>query len=240
MLYPVWNIAGVVSRVMLPALAEIADDLPRFRGAYLRAVSAIATVTFPVMLGLLVTAPEVIVVVYGPRWAPAVPILQVLCGVGMLQSVGTTVGWIYLARARTDLMLWWGMGAAVIICSSFVVGVHWGVMGVTVAYAVTTALLLVPSLAIPYRLVQLPLADLVRSVRGTLAGSVVMASVVALVRAAMMRGEASEVFTLMASVASGVTIYLAWLWLTDSCAIGEARMAWARIVDLRGGGAPQG
>src|SRR5207249_11147571 len=36
----VQNVAGVVGRVIFPALAEIGDDLARFRAAYLRTVSA--------------------------------------------------------------------------------------------------------------------------------------------------------------------------------------------------------
>lgn len=240
MLYPVQNIAGGVGRVMFPALAEIGGDLPRFRAAYLRAVSAIATVTFPAMLGLLVTAPEVIGILYGPRWMPTVTILQVLCVVGMLQSISTTVGWIYLARARTDLMLWWGTGAAVVICSSFFVGVRWGVMGVTVAYALAYALLLVPSLLIPYRLIQLPLSDLLRSVGGTLAGAVVMACLVALVREVLVRSQVGQTLTLAASVASGVAIYSAWLWLIDSRAIAEVRLAWAHVAEARGAATSEG
>jgi len=240
MLYPVQNIAGVVGRVMFPALAEIGDDLPRLRAAYLRAVSAIATVTFPAMLGLLVTAPEVIGVLYGPHWLPTVTILQILCVVGMFQSTGTTVGWIYLARARTDLMLWWGTGAAVVICSSFLVGVRWGVMGVTLAYALAYALLLVPSLVIPYRLIQLPLSELVRSIRGALAGAVVMACLVGLVREALVRNQVGQVLTFGASVTSGVVIYSAWLWLIDSRAIAEARLAWTRVAEARGAAASEG
>ena len=233
MLYPVQNVAGVVGRVIFPALAEIGDDLARFRAAYLRTVSAIAAVTFPAMLGLLVTAPEVISVLYGRHWMPAVPILQVLCVIGMLHSVATTVGWIYLARARTDLMLWWGTGASVVICSGFLVGVQWGVMGVTVAYAISSALLLLPGLAIAYRLIQLPLSDLLRSVRGTLVGALVMSGVVALARDALIKGEVGQTLTLAGSVATGIVTYLTWLWLTDSRAIEEVRLAWAQFAQVR-------
>jgi len=233
MLYPVQNVAGVVGRVIFPALAEIGDDLARFRAAYLRTVSAIAAVTFPAMLGLLVTAPEVISVLYGRHWMPAVPIHQVLCVIGMLHSVATTVGWIYLARERTDLMLWWGTGASVVICSGFLVGVQWGVMGVTVAYAISSALLLLPGLAIAYRLIQLPLSDLLRSVRGTLVGALVMSGVVALARDALIKGEVGQTLTLAGSVATGIVTYLTWLWLTDSRAIEEVRLAWAQFAQVR-------
>jgi O-antigen/teichoic acid export membrane protein/glycosyltransferase involved in cell wall biosynthesis len=224
MLYPVQNIGGVVSAVMFPALAEIGDDLVRFRAAYLRAVSAIATVTFPIMLGLLVTAPEAIEVVYGRQWAPAVSILQVLCLVGALQAVAATAGNIFMARARTGLMFACGVGAAAVIYPSFFIGLHWGVMGVAVAYAIANVVLLVPELAIPYRLIGLRLSDLVRAIRGIFLGSVLMAGVVALIRHALLAGRFEPHTVLGLSIATGILTYGAWLWVTDAEAIREMRL----------------
>jgi PST family polysaccharide transporter len=237
MLYPTQTIAGhVVGRVVFPALAAIGDDLPRFRAAYLRAVSAIATVTFPAMLGLLVTAAEVIPLLYGPQWVAAVPLLQVLCIVGLIQSIQTTTGWIYLARARTGLFFIWGVAEAVVIYSSFLVGIQWGVMGVAVAYAAANGLLLVPNLAVPFRLIHLPIRDLLRSVIGVLVGSGIMAAIVAAVRAVMLAREAGPGLVLAASVTSGILIYLAWLWLTEAWAAREARLVWSRFVGLHRSG----
>ena len=130
-------------------------------------------------------------------------------------------------------MLWWGTGASVVICSGFLVGVQWGVMGVTVAYAISSALLLLPGLAIAYRLIQLPLSDLLRSVRGTLVGALVMSGVVALARDALIKGEVGQTLTLAGSVATGIVTYLTWLWLTDSRAIEEVRLAWAQFAQVR-------
>jgi len=237
MLYPVQNVALVLGRVVFPALAEIGNDLPRFRAAYLRAVSTIAAVTFPLMLGLIVTAPEFIFVIYGAQWMPVVPILRVLCVVGLVQSVETTAGWIYLARARTDLFFGWGVAAGLIVYISFLIGIQWGVMGVTLAYAVANAVLLVPCLAIPFRLIHLPIRDLLRSVIGVLVGSGIMAAIVAAVRAVMLAREAGPGLVLAASVTSGILIYLAWLWLTDAWAAREARLVWSRFVGLHRSGA---
>lgn len=234
MLYPVSNIAGVVGRAIFPALSEIGGDLVRLRRAYLRTVSAIATVTFPAMLGLLVTAPEVIVVLFGPQWMPTVPVLQVLCLVGLMQSVVTTVGWIYMARARTDLLFAWGVGATVVIGSAFLLGLPWGIMGIAVAYAAANVLLFFPALSIPFRLIQLPITDLVRSVRGMLAGALLMAGVTAVVRASMVSRQVSALVVLGASMATGILTYAAWLWLTDSGAVREARLAWSRGVGPQG------
>ena len=234
MLYPVQNITAVIGRVMFPALSEMGDDLALFRAAYLRAVSTIASVTFPAMLGLLVTAPEVILVVYGPQWMPVVSILQVLCGVGLLQSVAASVGWIYLARGRTDLMFAWSVGAAAVIWSSFIIGLRWGAMGVAIAYALANGALLVPCLAIPFRLVGLAVTDLFRAMAGSLAGAVVMAGVTAAVRWSLI-GEVSPPAVLAASATSGIVVYLAWLCVTGAPAMREARLAWSRIAQPRDG-----
>ena len=229
MLYPVQNVAGVVGSVMFPALSEIGDDLPRFRAAYLRSVSCIATVAFPTMLGLLVTAPEAIDVIYGRQWAPAVPILQVLCLVGVLQSVGTTTGTIFMARARTGLMFIWGLIGAAVIYPSFFIGIQWGVMGVAVAYAIANVVLLVPELAISFRLIGLPLRDLGRSVRGVLLGSLLMAGLVALVRYILLATHFEPHVVLALSIATGILTFGAWLWVTDADAMREARSVGARV-----------
>jgi len=229
MLYPVQNVAGVVCTVMFPALSEIGDDLPRFRAAYLRAVSCIATVAFPTMLGLLVTAPEAIDVIYGHQWAPVVPILQVLCLVGVLQSVGTTTGNIFMARARTGLMFAWGLAASAVIYPSFFIGVQWDVMGVAVAYAIVNVVLIVPELAIAFRLIGLPISDLVRSLRGVLLGSVLMVGLVALIRHALLAAHVEGHVVLALSVATGVVTYGAWVWLTNAEAMREVRSLGSRV-----------
>lgn len=228
MLYPMSNVAGVLGKVMFPALSEIGADLSRFRAAYLRTVSLIATVTFPVMLGLLVTAHETIAVVYGPQWMPAVPVLQVLCVVGFVQSVVTTVGWIYLTQGRTDVLFAWGVVASVVLCSSFFIGVWWGILGVAVAYALAYALILVPGLIIPFRLIRLSIIDFVRSLRGVFVGSVLMAGIVAMVRVSMLSGGASSPTVLITSVVTGIFTYLAWLWFTDAGVFQEIRLMWSR------------
>lgn len=235
MLLPVTSVAGAVGRAVFPALSEIGQDLPRLRGAYLRGVSGIAAVTFPLMLGLLVTAPEAILVVYGERWMPVVPVLQVLCVVGLLQSVVTTVGWIYLAQARTDLMFLWGVGASIVIIASFLAGVRWGILGVATAYGLAYLVLLLPALLIPFRLVGLRLGDLLRAIRGTLAGAALMAAIAAALRFGLLSAGLPAAVVLAVTVAVGVCSYLAWLALTGSQTLAEARLAWSRLMVGRRG-----
>jgi PST family polysaccharide transporter len=211
MLYPVQNIAGVMGRVMFPALAEIGTDLPRFRSAYLRAISGIALVAFPAMLGLLVTAQEVVPVVYGRQWQPAVPILQVLCFVGLIQSIATTVGWIYMARGATGLMFKWAAFATTVVCCAFLIGIRWGALGVAISYALAMAVLVIPGFAVPFRLISLPVRSLLGATRSAIVGATLMATAVCAIRFALERAGYGPTAILVVCVMSGTLVYLVWL-----------------------------
>ncbi len=240
MLYPVQHVSGIVGRVMFPALSTIKDDRPRLRAAYLRAVSMITTIAAPAMLGLFVTASEVVPVIYGQQWTPTVPLLRILCIVGLIQAIASTVGWIYLVYARTDLMLAWGIGSTVFIATCFLVGLRWGVMGVTVSYAIGVLALTYPCLAIPFRLIALPLSDLIRTVQGVLFGATIMAVIVAIVRALAINSQLPAPLVLAISLATGMLTYSTWLWNTDARIFNEARVAWGRLASVRGGRAANG
>jgi PST family polysaccharide transporter len=117
----------------------------------------------------------------------------------------------------------WGVAAAALIYPSFFIGVRWGVMGVAVAYAVANFLLIGPELAISFRLINLSISDLVRSIRGVLCGSVLMAVLVAAVRHVLLAAQLESHLVLMISVVTGVLFYGIWLWATNSDAMQEVR-----------------
>ena len=162
MLTPIQNISSVIASVLLPAFSRIQDDNERFRSAYLRACVLTALITFPVMAGLGVVADPLIRAVLGIRWIPTIPIFQILAGVGLLQSVQTTVGVIYQAKGRTDWMFRWSLFTLGVCLLAFMVGVRFGAIGVAVAYALANWLILaVPCFVVPFRLIGLRLRDFV-------------------------------------------------------------------------------
>ena len=66
------------TQVALPTLGRLQDDLPAFRKAYLRITAVCSAVAVPAIVGFAVVAPDVIPLVFGPEWAPAAPVAQVL------------------------------------------------------------------------------------------------------------------------------------------------------------------
>jgi lipopolysaccharide exporter len=217
MLYPVESISQTLGRTLFPAFARMQDDFARLRLAYLRACASIAFFTFPLMMGALILANEVVLVLLGPKWTPVIPVFQILALVGMVQSISTTVGQIYIATGRTDLMLRWGSIFSVLIVVSFLVGLPWGIMGVAVAYAIMIALIVIPVFWAAFRIIDLPLIELWRALWPGLKCTLIMGACVLAMRQALVRTVPQwQIFRLVTCTLVGVLAYFFLMYRTES------------------------
>ena len=229
MLFPVQNLAALAGRVMLPALARVQADPDRLRRAYLRALCGIGALAFPLMLGAMVLAPDLFAALFGPKWEPSVFLFQVLCGVGMLQSLGTTIGWIYMTTGRTDLHLRWNFIVAGVILPGFILCLRWGGLnGLTLGYAITAGLLFWPSLLPPFRLIHLAPGRVARRLAPLLAAAAGMALVVAALRWSLL-SHTGAAARLLFGMALGAAAYPALLQALGQAPLASARSLWASL-----------
>ncbi|MEP7351651.1 MAG: MOP flippase family protein [Acidobacteriota bacterium] len=178
MLYPMQGIGGTLGRVLFPALSKLQADPVRMQAGYLRACGGLAVIMFPAMLGLMVTCePFVWCLLGGEKWLAIVPILTVLAPVGFLQSVVSPAGNIYMAVGRTDLLFRLSLVSTTVLLISFFIGVHWGALGVAVAYAIFNVVSFYPQCALAFRLIGLPFSRFmmvlapVAAISGAMAGA---------------------------------------------------------------------
>lgn len=206
MLWPIQNVSRVVGQVMFPALSAMGGDTRRVGRAFLRGTGVVALVSFPLMVGAWVVADTAIPLVLGARWAPVVPVFEILCGLGLIQSVATNTGWIFLSQGRADTRLRLQLFMAPLLVASFVVGLQWGIVGVAGAYAVTSGLLIPIQLHVAGRLVNLRLTDIARTLGGILACAVAMGLAVAGVEW-VVTGRVPDWVALAVEVAVGAGVY---------------------------------
>lgn len=180
MLTPLENMSRVVARVLFPAFSSIQQDDERFRNAYLRSTKFIAFVSFPVLLGLFAVADELVVTLFGPSWEPAVFLIKILCIAGVFQSIGSTVGQIYLAKGKTDWMFGWSLISTVVFVGAIFLGISWGLHGVAVAYTIAALMLVYPNFAIPFRLIGLKVITLALMIKTEFITTLLMLAVVLL------------------------------------------------------------
>lgn len=139
----------VVSRVFFPVMARFAPDQARFRGAFLRMQETATLLGAPLVVGIGLVAPLAVPGLLGARWAEAVPLLRILCVVGLGRVIAGTIGPAILAAGRPELGLRWSLTLVVIQVPAIALAVTRG--GLT-AVAWTFAVLQTVYVVLNYRL----------------------------------------------------------------------------------------
>ncbi len=224
MFYPIQSVYSVVGRVLLPLYSEIQDDLERFRRVYLKIAHTIAMITFPAMIALMVLARPLVLAVFGPRWTPMIGLLMILAPVGLIQSIGTTVGIIYQAKGRTDWLFRWGLFAGIVTIFAFILGLNWGVLGVATAYTTVSFLLAIPSFLIPFKLIHLSFLDLLKELAFPFLNSLLMMGAIFLIRM-ILPSTLSSLWILIILVLGGSLVYVFASYRMD-------RKGWQEIIKL--------
>ncbi len=178
MLFPLQNVSRVIARVMFPSLSTIQQDKPRVKDVFLKMTRTIALLSFPLMCGLLATTEAFVLAVFGPQWSAMIPILRVLCVVGLAQSIVTLVGSLFLSQGRADLQFRLGLFTKPLLVTGIVVGLQRGVLGVAVGYALAVGVSQYLNLRFAGALVGLTYAELLKNLAGVFACAAAMAGLV--------------------------------------------------------------
>ncbi len=102
--FAVFNVTFVVSQVVLPAYASIQDNKRRLKAAYFKVFRYIALVAFPASFGIFILAPELVPIVYSPKWNAMVYPLMILCVYGLSRSLIATTGEVFKAVGKPKLL----------------------------------------------------------------------------------------------------------------------------------------
>jgi polysaccharide transporter, PST family len=135
MFTPMTRIATPIAGVVYPALVRMQDDVTRMRIAWLRSKRLSASLLAPTFLAIMVTAPDLVHVVFGAKWKAAVPVIQLLCIAGVAHSLQTLNFAVLQATGRVGTELRLDLGLSLVIIGAFAAGVPWGAVGVAAFFA---------------------------------------------------------------------------------------------------------
>jgi PST family polysaccharide transporter len=227
-LFPVLAVSRLVARVLFPALASVQGDDERMARLFRDFAVAVATITFPVMLGLWAVADVFVTVALGPRWDPVRELIRILAPIGALQSVTVLADSVLLAKGRVDLQMRWNVLQGVSVLGGILVGLRWGLVGVAVAYAVVVLALAYPWLRLATGLLRLPLIHVTRGLLRPLLATAVMVVSVTGARAWLLAGQRPVAELVLAAVIGAGAYLGAILWIGERRVLVVARDLFAR------------
>jgi O-antigen/teichoic acid export membrane protein len=130
MIFPLTKINPIITRVAFPAFSKVQSDNAKIQKGYCKILKYISTITFPMIIGMMLVASEFIPLVYGEKWTPTISILQIFCIVGIFKSLGNPMGAVLLSKGRADIGFYWNIFVVFCVCIAVLIGVQWGVVGV--------------------------------------------------------------------------------------------------------------
>ncbi|MDM5299622.1 MOP flippase family protein [Bacillus pumilus] len=123
---PVLKINPIVTRVAFPVFSKSQHDHSLLREGFLSMTNVLALISFPLLIGLAAVSDSFIEVVFGEKWLVAVPVLNILCIVGLLRVLMNPNGSILLAKGRADIAFYWDSGMLLVYGCALYVGVSTG------------------------------------------------------------------------------------------------------------------
>ncbi len=218
MMFPLQNISWVITKVLFPAFSKIHNDLERLKRVYLVIIRSISYISFPLMAGLFIVAPEFVNVVFGPKWAGAIILIRILCICSIFHSLYTTTTSIILSQGKADWLF--KLSILNVICTSLAIfiGLNWGLVGVAISYTIEQIAWTIFIQHITNSLISLNLFSYFQGIKLSSVVTFVMFVIVIIARIFMNN---IGLFSLTICVFLGVSIYLALLFFFARKEVGE-------------------
>jgi PST family polysaccharide transporter len=206
-------LTSVTNNVAFSVFSRLQREPERLRRAFYQITQYTSLISFPAFLGVLVLAPELIPAFFGPKWAPSVPVMQILALIGILHSVLNFNGSVIVAAGKPS----WRLGVMLLtaVCSviGFLVAVRWGIVAVAVAFVVSGYLVSPVSLVVVRRVIEINFRTYFRQFVVPLTASLAMVAAV-LGFKYFIREELGLYFRLLIYVVAGGLVYLLIVQLT--------------------------
>ncbi len=169
---------GIINSVAFPTFSRLQDNPQRMRRAFYEVTQYTSLLAFPVFIGLAILAPEVVPALFGDKWAPSVPVMQVLALIGILQSGLAFNGSVMRAFGKPS----WEFGIMLLnaVCTviGFWVAVRWGIVAVAASFVIVGYLLAPVSYMAVHRLIQIDFRTYLWQFAAPLSASLVMVIVI--------------------------------------------------------------
>lgn len=210
------ELVAPVNRAAFPGYAKVAQDIPALRASFLKVIGAIAMISIPSGLGIIMVADLLVPAALGWKWASAIPVIQLLAVYGVIKAVQTNINYIYLAlglvRRITKIS---SIQVTFLLLVMIPSTIEWGVMGAAGAYLATGILMIPINQVLVARCLNLSGSAFMRELARPLAAASIMALVIlALKSQLVLRHETLDyVLALLLCVAVGALVYVMVLYV---------------------------
>jgi O-antigen/teichoic acid export membrane protein len=128
---PSRSVTQIVTQVSFPVFSKISNDLKMLKNAVKKNVICTNFLIFPLQSLLILLAEPIIIFLFTEKWIESVPYFRILCVYSMFVALNALNTNVLKAVGRSGLYFWIQLIKKVLGISLLLVGLNFGVIGVT-------------------------------------------------------------------------------------------------------------
>ncbi len=203
----------IIIVVAFPTFAKIQDDPERLKEVFLKIIKAQSLLSWPMFIGIILTANELLPVVYSAKWIPSIIPLQVLTIAALIRSMASIGAQALKALGRPDKEFKFNLILVVAIVIAIFIGVRYGILGTAIAVAVTTAIGNLIFLMIVFADLRITPSEVYQTIRASFWNSLLMVAGVLTTRF-WLTGLGLKLYQiLIVCIITGVVVFAAGLYI---------------------------
>jgi polysaccharide transporter, PST family len=211
---PLTVIAIPTAEVLFAAFSRLRGDRARIADLWLGSIRILAAVILPLLVGLVIIAPDLIPTVFGAHWVVSVGVVQVLSVYVIVRSLQSWGSVLMDAVGRPQVTLWTQLGALCLTPVGVVVGSQWGVEAVAVGFVLSQLIAVeVPMLIIVLSELRVSPLTLGKRLFAVVAATAVMAAACLAARAGLLALGVGMAGRAALTIVVGAVVYGVALWI---------------------------
>ena len=203
---PMQRISVILNEVAFPAFARIQDERERVGQYLLRSIRMLSLFGFSVFWGIAAVAPEIVSVLLGDKWEPAILPLQLLALVMPVRMIGQLMPPTLQGVGEAKLVARNQLLACSVLTLAFLAGVQFGIVGLSGAWLIAFPVVFLANLRTWLPVLGLRAGQLLGAMAGPAIAGAGMFAIVAAVRA---QGLVGGPYRLLLFVLVGAVSYAA-------------------------------
>jgi len=219
-------VTGTVQSVALPVLSRLQADLERLRRVFIIMLEYLALGAFPVFVGIAFVAPELVPLVFGPRWSASIPVMQVLALAGAAKALPIATSTVFLAAGKPAIQLGLNVVTTSLAVIGFAVVVPRGIVAVALVHLLVNLLAAPLHAVVLRRSLGVPARRLAAALHVPVAGLLLLGGVLFIMEA-VRPDSVMPIAWLVLKVALGAAAYLGGTFVLGRSLFTRARGALA-------------
>lgn len=228
---PAKYISSPLIKIAFPAFSKLQENKDEIREAFLKVIKYISLITFPLGVGIATTASLFIPVLFGEKWIPSIPVIQIISLYGIFMSIGSIIPQVYKALGRPDIYLKYVSVRSAVAIPVYYYVVPYGLTAISIAHLFLTIFFFPINFYIGMKVMKIPFNKVIDYLWVSAVGSLGVAFFAIILQKVLLHGaQLSSAWTLTLTVGITILFYFAIVYFASKDTFWEMRDLFKKTI----------